>query len=144
MKKILWIVPALIANFLVSSLAVSGGTSGGGSPPAMKDLQEMLMSNPELNAGLFDRGDGEIGLGLRGSLEPKLRVLKTNVQSDTITLTDIDFDLLSKNKTVDAKNLSNLSSADSELSRSYAIQDGDSLGELVLKDRRQISRESVK
>lgn len=124
---------------LNASSAIAGGGMGGGTPPAREVLEQILMENQSISGGLFDLGNGKIGLGLKGSLEPELRIFKSGVQTQALKLSELDFDLVRSNGTVDAVNLANL-----ELNRSYAVEDGDSLGELLLRDRRQRSRESVK
>ncbi|HYX33141.1 MAG TPA: hypothetical protein VE954_08490 [Oligoflexus sp.] len=135
---------SILAASLLAGSAFGGGTTGGGSPPAMKELKEYLMSNPDIAAGVFDHGNGNIGLGINGALSPELRMSKSSLQSFDMKLSDIDFDLLRSNKFVEAVSLKGSEERSSESRKSYSIEDGDALGELRLKDRRELARESAK
>lgn len=138
MKKLAFSVAVLNA-----SAAIAGGGMGGGTPPAREALEKILMENQNMNGGQFDLGRGKVGLGLKASLEPELTLSRSSFQTQGLRLSDVDFDSLKLNQAVDAVSFQNPAEGDMELSRSYRIEDGNYTGELVLKDRRQIMRESV-
>lgn len=133
---------SVLFGSLVAGSALGGGSTGGGSPPAIQELEMLMMANSEKNAGLFDNGNGEIGLGLNRPLSSEIRVSKVG---QDLVLSDIELDLLSKNKTVNVVRVGFPKDGENKLEpqRSYNVEDGEQLGELVLKDRRQTIRASV-
>jgi hypothetical protein len=132
----------------VSASAVAGIGSGGGSPPAREVLTEMLMSQPLLDGGLFDNGQGDVSLLTRRALQPQMAVTKLEPAdaspefelqtfSHSLKLTDSDFTALrDRTKAIDA-----VSSEGRNFS--FVILPSDSLDSVVLKDRRSLMRESI-
>ncbi len=78
---------------LYSSALLAGTGMGGGTPPAREKLIEELMQAQPGTGGIFDAGNGNLGLGFKGALNPELIVTRS-ITSSEVTLTDIDFSRL--------------------------------------------------
>lgn len=131
MKKILLSVLVAVSSHPL----FAGGSMTGGTPPAKSrtELLEQLMAKAPGNGGIFDSEPGNIGLGVNTQLAPELLVSKSSTSADVI-ISEEDFIRLSSTlKTVDAIDISGAS-------RSYSIQDGNTIDSLLLKDRREAIR----
>jgi hypothetical protein len=145
----------VVAASLLSTVVNAGGSSGGGIPPAREQLEQVLLSRDMANAGLFRNEVGGINLGVKGPLDQSLVLAKSSLMSarsaGIISISAEDFDVLgaSASNHVEAVNLG-ISKPKTEnivplvITRSYNIESGDNLGELILKDRREAARDSVK
>lgn len=151
---------------ILNSVAVAGTGQGGGTPPALQDKLEMLISKPQLDGGLFTAETGDIGLLSRKALQPQMLVssrmdggtppairMMGGSSSGTppalasgsvggsnppsLTISEDDIAVLrGRKKPIDA-----VGHAGQNLS--FDIQAGDTLDSVVLKDRRFIMRESI-
>jgi hypothetical protein len=125
--------PAILAIVFVCPLAFGGGTSGGGSPPAMQDALNALLSARESNIGQLYLNGEKLGLGVKGSLPSDLHVRRSATPM-SLTVSGADFALMSERQgNIEALNTDGLL-------KSYKIEDGDSLDALILKDRRESIR----
>lgn len=68
MKKFIIALSAIL-----SSSAVAGGSMGGGTPPALQDLEQILSVSPELDGGIYDL-KGDLGLLTKINLQPQMLV----------------------------------------------------------------------
>ncbi|HYX39163.1 MAG TPA: hypothetical protein VE954_39165 [Oligoflexus sp.] len=139
---------SLISILGISTAAAAGGT-GGINPPAREKLLEELVQAQPGSGGLFDAGNGNLGLGIKHALNPELILSRYNPMSG-IPLTDIDFSALNARKgnihveSISASNtLNSTSGVPSTLHASYRIEDGNTADTLLLKDRRVLMRNSV-
>ncbi|HYX39687.1 MAG TPA: hypothetical protein VE954_41850 [Oligoflexus sp.] len=137
------------ALFPISIIAAYGGGSmGGGGPPALDQLEQMLMTNSEAaTAGLFTTEAGSIGLGVRGALDKKILLSKASVAPQSLKISESDFNTLDSSKfgsSIDAVSFGNDAVSNEEAVRSYQISDGDKPGELILNDRREIMRAAIR
>ncbi|HEY9658878.1 MAG TPA: hypothetical protein V6C65_10530 [Allocoleopsis sp.] len=128
--------------FLAVPSHVEAGGVGGSGPPAKEDLQLMLMSADGGAAGLFKSESGAVSLGVNRTLNPDLVLSRSKSSMRSLTISESDFESLSstKTRTIDAVTVG----AVEPETRSYVIEDGDRLGELVLKDRREAMRAALK
>ncbi|HYX36867.1 MAG TPA: hypothetical protein VE954_27480 [Oligoflexus sp.] len=140
--KIKAVVMVMLAVTLLSSKLIAGGTGGGSGPPAKEKLEEMLMSADMAAAGLFRTETGEINLGINRSLSSEMVLTRSTMMSQALTMSEADFAALSdsQNRTIEAVSVG----LPEEKAKSYRVDDGDRLGELILKDRREVARNSVK
>jgi hypothetical protein len=140
--KIKAVVIVMLAETLVSNTLIAGGTGGGSGPPAKEKLEEMLMSADMAAAGLFRTETGEINLGINRSLSSEMVLTRSTMMSQALTMSEADFAALSdsQNRTIEAVSVG----LPEEKAKSYRVDDGDRLGELILKDRREAARNSVK
>lgn len=137
MKKIIFAAPLCLAT------TVFAGGIGGSNPPAREDLEVMLLSRADLSeAGLFTTESGDINLGVSGALGDSLALSKFTARPQALKISDADFNILGRAehraKPVDAVSLGQESTV-----RSYTIEDGNALGELILVDRRKLIRSAV-
>jgi hypothetical protein len=103
----------------------------------MQDVLEQLMTRAPGDGGLFFEKD-KLGLAVKGELNPQLTISKLRSAPQSIRMTEEDFStLLMKKGDIDAVNVEGLS-------RSYKVDDGQTLDTLTLKDRRELVRDSVK
>lgn len=133
--------PILILALALTTDVLAGSGVGGGGPPAKEMLDQMLMSYTDPSAGLFSRPVGDFGLSVRGNMTSNLS-LTTSSDTQSLRISRVDFDLLRAANTVDAVPAGDISV--DPTSKSYRIEDGDREGELLLKDRRAVMRDSVK
>ncbi|HET9239251.1 MAG TPA: hypothetical protein VFO10_18470 [Oligoflexus sp.] len=130
--RALIISPSLLCAFT----AFGGIGTGGGTPPAMQDVLEQLMAKAPGDGGLFIEKD-KLGLAVKGELNPELTISKLRSVPQSVRMSDMDFSTLSLNKgDIDAINVEGVS-------RSYKVEDGQTLDTLTLKDRRELIRDSV-
>jgi hypothetical protein len=124
-------------SLLCAYTAFAGIGTGGGTPPAMQDVLEQLMTRAPGDGGLFFEKD-KLGLAVKGELNPQLTISKLRSAPQSIRMSEEDFStLLMKKGDIDAVNFEGLS-------RSYKVEDGQTLDTLKLKDRRELIRDSVK
>jgi hypothetical protein len=127
------------------STSVFGGVIGGGSgPPAKEALEQMLMSHEVgAAAGLFETELGEIKLGVNRSLDSDLVLTRKKLSPQALSISEVDFEALvsSRNRSVDAVTIGG---ALEPGVRSYIVDDGDKVGELILRDRRELARAAIK
>lgn len=151
MKILSWKI--VVAASLLSTVVYAGGSSGGGIPPAREQLEQMLLSQDMAHAGLFRNEVGGVSLGVKGPLDHSLILTKSSLMSTRsagiFSISAEDFDALgtSESSRVDAVLLGIPRGESIEpivISRSYNLESGDKLGELVLNDRREVARGSVK
>jgi len=127
----------LISIAIFGQCALAGTMVGGGGPPAKTALLLELMSKAPGSAGLFDSGNKELGLLVNGELPNELVVSPYSAAGSMVSTPDADFSLLTKKKNIDAFSI------DGAI-RSFQIEDGDKLNTLILKDRRDLIRTSIK
>lgn len=130
----------VLLSMFYSSFGLAGGSSSGGTPPALSDLNIELMQAEPGRAGLFDNGTGDIGLLAKGDLFPKLIVGKNKTQSlvsDFLLLPEADFHMLrDRAKPIDTMNTVGLHA-------SYKIEAGNTGDSMILIDRREAVRAAV-
>lgn len=113
---------------------------GGGTPPALSDLNTDLMMAEPGRGGLFDKGAGDVGLLTNSDLLPKLTVTKLQMSSEqgSITMQEIDFtQLRDRAKPLDVVSVQGGNS-------SYNVEAGDTPDAVILHDRRTAAREALK
>lgn len=142
----------IIALFglLVGNSVYAGSTTGGGGPPAREKLLEQLLQAQPGTGGLYDLGNGDVGLGIKGDLVPNLTVVTMSNPSSGIPLSDIDFSTLKSIRgNIDVESIPAGNSQDPvtglplTLRSSYRIDDGNTMDALILKDRRTLIRNGV-
>jgi hypothetical protein len=139
----------VVAGFVVSTALSAGSTSGSG-PPSRQALEEMLLSAPAgfQNAGLFTDESGIVGLGVNTELVSSLKITR-NLDLQSLAVSADNFNYLDglKNRNIEAVRLKKPSliptDAESIEHRSYKIEDGEQLGELLLIDRRNAARAAI-
>lgn len=135
MKKII-----SLGSAFITAAAYAGGSIGGSNPPALQDVY-MLDAASDV-ATLFTDSDGRISLVTRSELKDELLLGKARIQPQTLKISESDFSLLAspdRSKTLDVFNPDQ-----NAQSRSYWIEDGNSVDEILLKDRREMIRSPVK
>lgn len=133
MKQILSYTIALAFH----SVLLAAGTVGGGGPPALTQLESEPLSAG--TAGLFTDERGQLGLGVRGEIGEEIRLSADGVSGFKINKGD-----LKKLGDHSVQTLEALSLGNSETLRSYQVRAGDAADELILHDRRELIRRSVK
>lgn len=132
MKRVFLVSLGLMA----SGQVLAGGNIGGGTPPAMQDALAQLMGVDLGSGGLFLDKD-KLGLAVKGELNPELTISKLRSAPQSVRMSEDDFSTLSLKKgNIDAINVEGVS-------RSYNVEDGQTLDTLTLKDRRELMREAV-
>lgn len=148
MKDVKIIMIFIAGNF--ASIALAGGSQGGGTPPALQDLQQDLMMRPSFDGGLFNKGD-DIGLLTRVKLQPQMlvgseRAGTSKVPEDGtvggggpagLQLSNADVSILRDRKAP----IEAVSAQGGNLL--FDIEAGESLKEVVLKHKRLKMRESL-
>jgi hypothetical protein len=132
----------LLSCPLIGSPGMAGSSSGTG-PPSLEALAETLLSQDlGAGAGLFLNKAGDLNLGINRSLDSDLVLSRSKSATNALTISESDFESLSgsKNRNIDAVTIGVLEAE----ARSYMVEDGDKPGELILKDRRERGRNSVK
>jgi hypothetical protein len=121
----------------IHSLPLAAGTVGGGGPPALTQLESELLQAG--TAGLFTDEAGRLGLGVRGEISEEIRL-----SSDGMLGFKINKDDLKTMSDYSVQTIDTVSLGASGVSRSYQVTAGDVTDELILKDRRQLMRNSIK
>ncbi|HYX38228.1 MAG TPA: hypothetical protein VE954_34435 [Oligoflexus sp.] len=131
----------LLICLIDAGLAIAGSTTGSG-PPAKEALEEMLMSKDLGSAGLFISDKGDVGLGVNRALDSQIVLTRASFSTQSILISPLDFDALSKSATrlIDAETIGSREAT----AKSYRVEDSDNADELILKDRRDVARSSVK
>lgn len=133
----------LLAIIFITPNIFAGSGMGGGTPPALADLDLELMQAEPGRAGLFDNGFGDVGLLTQSTLPPKLRVKKIKALSaslatgNSLILPEADFNLLrDRTKPLDVVNRDNGNA-------SYSVEAGDTIDSVILQDRREAVRAAL-
>lgn len=133
----------VLTAILQASVCFAGSGVGGGTPPALSDLSLEIMRSEPGSAGVFDNGAGDVGLLAKSELLSTLNVSKLSLQSGgisngTLTVSDEDFSLLSlRKKPLDAIDVNGRTA-------SYRVEAGETLDQIILKDRRKAVRAAVR
>jgi hypothetical protein len=69
-------------TYILSAAAYAGSGVGGGTPPALQDLEQILNVSPELDGGLFDY-KGDLGLLTKIKLQPQMLVSGGSIGTGT-------------------------------------------------------------
>jgi hypothetical protein len=157
----------LLTIALGSSQAFGGSGMSGGTPPALQDLEQVLVLNPELDGGLFDY-KGDIGLLTKIKLQPQMLV--SGASNASTRAIEIDGGIGGSNPPVfadiggtgsggtppllkfSAEDIARLRDRSNPIhavgaegqNLSFEVLPGDTLTSVSLKDRRMTMRESVK
>jgi hypothetical protein len=125
----------------VISTTVFGGVIGGGSgPPAKEALEQMLLARELGSAGLFLNEEGNVGLGVNRPLGSDLVLTRSRVTPQALSMSATDFETLANSRVIDAVSIG---FPDSE-TKSYRVDEGNLVDEIVLRDRRELARNSIK
>jgi hypothetical protein len=142
----------LLTIVLASSQAFGGSGMSGGTPPAIKDLEQILNLSPELDGGLYEL-KGDLGLltktklqqhilvsvGSSGTGTPPLELDAGTggVNPPALRFSPEDVRILRDWK----KPVGTVGPSGGNLS--YEVSDGDTLDSVILKDRRMLIREAT-
>lgn len=133
MKIVRFLGTTTILALSMTSVVRAGGLAGGGGPPSLKILEEMLQQHSG-RAALFMWDDQTYGLGVDQALVPAMILTAQSMDSDTIALDTDDFERVAgKKHPVIAINREGIT-------RSYRVLDGHKNGTLILIDRRLLIR----
>ena len=126
-------------TYILSAAAYAGSGVGGGTPPALQDLEQILNVSRELDGGLYDL-KGDLGLLTKIKLQPQMLVSGGSSSGSTPPLLRFSPEdiarLRDRTKPLNAVNLEGGNS-------SYHIEAGDTLKTLILNDRREVMRSAV-
>ncbi len=154
-------------TYILSATAYAGSGVGGGTPPALQDLEQILNVNPELDGGLYDV-KGDLGLLTKIKLQPQMFVSGGSSGGGTPSL-ELDGGMGGSNRSI--ANLGGtgggstpplLRFSPEDIARlrdrtkpieavgaegqnlSFDVLPGDTIDAVSLKDRRLIMREAIK
>ncbi len=127
---------------LIGAPGMAGSSSGTG-PPSKAELTQMLMEKEiGAGAGLFLNESGNTVLGVNRTLDSSFVLTRSRSAIHSLSISTEDFDRLTNSqvRAIDAT----MVGVPQEISKSYTVEDGENLDELILKDRRESARGSVK
>ncbi len=153
-------------TYILSATAYAGSGVGGGTPPALQDLEQTLNVSPELDGGLYDL-KGDLGLLTKIKLQPQMFVSGGSSGGGTPSL-ELDGGMGGSNRSIanlggtgggstppllrfSPEDIARLRDRTKPLNAvnleggnsSYNIEAGNTLKTLILNDRREVMRSAV-
>jgi hypothetical protein len=105
MNKFVYSQWATVVALSMTPQLYAGGVAGGGGPPALEDLQDMLSGS--LNtAAVFEWDSQQLGLGVDAPLGSELLVTRSTASSDALSISREGFEhMATRSQLIQAINL---------------------------------------
>lgn len=120
----------------VTGPVLAGGVAGGGGPPALKNLQEMVQAS-ERKTAVFAWDAERLGLGVDAELQPQMSVTRDASNATALRVSSEEFARIAESTPkLEVINLHGDM-------RSYHVRDGSEPNTLILMDRRELVRRGL-